>query len=173
MLWYAGISSNTTKQIKHLAEIFPKVSQYIPLKAFPHELVEWAWGDHENKDDRIILRGLWKQYPLVTAPAKTRVNILKSKWHSQCAERKAAGVLCWNQRKCLDWGLWKKDMTHTLHWRQLAVLKVEECTVGAGNWLNAWGEFYCATLLCLCKNREMKQCVENPTIGMHILTWQR
>lgn len=158
----------------HQQELTSRTLHYRLFYFFSIELVEWPWGGHENKDDRIIPAMLWKDYPLATALAKTRVNILKCKWHSHSAEWKPEGALCWNQRRRLDWGFFgRKTWPTHLHWRQLAGLEIAKCNVEAGNWLHASGKFYCGTLLCLSKYSKMKQCWLNPATGMHIWEWQR
>lgn len=150
-----------------------RIIQTLHCRFFSFEFDEWPWGGYENKDDRIILTRLWKDYPLATALAKTRLNILKWKWHLRRAERKAAGALCWNQRQCKDWGWWKKDVAHTLPVKTTGCFR--DPRMHCKNWklIACLREVLLLYLTVLLKIQWDETVVLNSTIGMYIWTWQR
>lgn len=156
--------------VEHNSENEPHKHCTADFLSFEH--VEWPWGRHENKDDRIILSRLWKDYPLATALAEMRVNILKWKWHSHSAEKNAAGALCWNQRRRLDWGLRQQDMAHTLPRKTTGCFR--DCRINYRSWKPTeclWEIQLWHMTVSHKIQKDETLCTLNPTTGVHILTW--
>ena len=113
-----------------------------------------------------------KRLPISNGSGKTRVNILTWKQHPRCTESMAAGALCWNQRRCLDGALRLKAMAHTLPLKTAEVFR--DCRTYCRRWeLIACLRDVLLWHLTVAHNTIQTVCLLNPTISMHIWTWQR
>lgn len=132
--------------------------------------LRWPWKQRWQDYPRQAL----KRLPISNCSGKNEGEYAGMKVTlAQCGEEGSGGIVLESKTvPGLRFAERKTWPTH-FHWRQLAVLEIAACTVEAGNWLRASGKLYYVTWLCLSKYSKMKQCVLNPTISIHILTWQR